>query len=125
MTKKQMVLNALDGFYMNHEGNINESYLNHYIKVIIENTKDLYMNVRQKRSPVKSIVWKAFTLVAQEALEQDACIKVDYTYVRSNTLKFWLQTRTKNVEERGLYASLKESIDYVTQERVNYFAGRE
>lgn len=125
MTKKEMLMNALDSFYLDKNNEINEMYLNDGIQLVIDNSKHLYDSIKNKRRKPHLIVWEAFSIIAFEAMKgQAASIEINRTYVDSSVLKYWLKSRTKDVETRGLYVALKPSIDWVQAQRDMYFEGR-
>lgn len=124
MTKKEMVIEALNSYYLNSKGNINEEYLNDTIQLFINNTKILYFAIRSTRQSVKGIVWQALRHVALDALKS-TWGENDMSWIRSDILNTWLRENTKNVLERGMYAAIADSVEWVEAERVNYRNGKE
>lgn len=124
MTKKEMVIEALNSYYLNSKGNINEEYLNDAIQLFINNTKILYFAIRSTRQTEKGIVWQALRHVALDALKS-TWDEGDMSYVRGDILNTWLRENTENVLERGMYAAIADSVEWVEAERVNYRNGKE
>lgn len=119
MTKKEMVIEALNSYYMNDKGNINEAYLNDTIRIFIDNTKVLFFASRNTRQSAKGVVWQTLHHVALDALRSTWC-KGDMSWVRSDILNSWLRENTENVLERGMYAAIADSVEWVETERANY-----
>lgn len=124
MTKKEMVIEALNSYYLNSKGNINEEYLNDTIQLFINNNKILYLAIRSTRQTAKGIVWQALRHIALEALKY-TWDEGDMLYVRSDILNTWLRENTENVLERGMYSAIADSVKWVEAERVNYRNGKE
>lgn len=124
MTKKEMVIEALNSYYMNSNGNINEEYLNDTIRLLIDNTKILHYAIQSTRQSTKGIVWQALRHVAFDAL-MSTWNKGDMSWIRSDILNTWLRENTENVLERGMYAAIADSVEYVEIERVKFLNEKE
>lgn len=118
MTKKEMVIEALNSYYLNSKGNINEAYLNDTIRLFIENTKILYFAIRSTRQTAKGIVWQTLHHIALDALKS-TWDEGNMSWIRSDILNTWLRENTENVLERGMYAAIADSVEWVKTERVN------
>lgn len=113
-TCKNNTYEALNSYYLNTQTmRINQGYLNDNLCIFLVNDRNLYFDgVLNRRRKVESVVWEAFTQLANECLKM-----LDYsTICNSKQLKDWL------FEYGEGYNTLQESIDYVVEYRQEHFS---
>lgn len=118
-TRKDLTLRALEEHFVSFDFKkqkavLNAEYLNKNIMLILDNDRACYdAMVNQRRKPT-AVVWQAFTKMADDYIREKTPEYMNpgiIYYASSSHLKEFL-----NLYGNG-YETLKESIEYVEQER--------
>lgn len=71
-TNKQITFNVLDARFLGINNVFNKEYFEDSICLVLDNNRELYEGVRKNnRTPIHSIVWKAFMLFTDEEIQYE------------------------------------------------------